>query len=72
MLLRVFLFLLGFGLTTLGAVYIICYLNLLDIGYNFLQYVNFIIRRLECIIFIIGIILMILVTTIGGKNELHI
>ncbi len=72
MLLRVFLFLLGFGLTTLGAVYIICYLNLLDIGYNFLQYVNFIIRRLECIIFIIGIILMILATTIGGKNELHI
>ena len=72
MLLRVFLFLLGFGLTTLGAVYIICYLNLLDIGYNFLQYVNFIIRRLECIIFIIGIILMILATTIGGKNELRI
>lgn len=72
MLLRVFLFLLGFGLTTLGAVYIICYLNLLDIGYNFLQYVNFIIRRLECIIFIIGIILMILATNIGGKNELHI
>lgn len=72
MLLRVFLFLLGFGLTTLGSVYIICYLNLLDIGYNFLQYVNFIIRRLECIIFIIGIILMILATTIGGKNELHI
>lgn len=72
MLLKIFLFLLGFGLTTLGALYIICYLNLLNIGYNFFQYVNFIIRRMECLNFIIGIIFMIIATTIGGKNELHI
>ena len=69
MLLRVFLFLLGFGLTTLGSVYIICYLNLLDIGYNFLQYVNFIIRRIECLNFIFGILLMIISVFIGGKNN---
>ena len=72
MLLKIFLFLIGFGLTTIGSVYIICYLNLFSIGYNFLEYVNFIIRRIECLNFIIGIILMILSLTIGGKNELYL
>ncbi len=69
---RVFLFLLGFGLTTVGFVYIICYLNLLSIGYNFFQYVNFIIRRFECLLALIGIILMILSVIVGGKNELYL
>ena len=69
---RVFLFLLGFGLTTIGFVYIISYLNLLTIGYNFFQYVNFIIRRIECLNAIIGIIIMTISINIGGKNELYI
>ena len=72
MLLKFFLFLIGFGLTTIGSVYIICYLNLFSIGYNFLQYVNFIIRRVECLNFVIGIIIMILSLSIGGKNELYL
>ena len=70
MLTRVFFFLLGFGLTILGFVYIISYLNLLTLGYNFLDYVNFIIRRIECVNAIIGIIIMWI--TIGGIYELHI
>lgn len=72
MFLRIFLFLIGFGLTTIGFVYIICYLNLLSIGYNFFEYVNFIIRRVECLNAFIGIIIMILSLTIGGKNELYL
>ena len=72
MFLRSFLFLFGFGLTTIGSVYIICYLNLFSIGYNFLDYVNFIIRRIECINTIVGIIIMILSLNIGGKNELYL
>ena len=72
MLFRVFLFLIGFGLTTIGLMYIIAYLNLIEIGYNFLEYVNFIIRRIECLNTLFGIILMALSVTIGGKNELHI
>lgn len=72
MLLKIFLFLIGFGLTTIGSVYIICYLNLFDIGYNFFEYVNFIIRRIECLNLLFGIIIMILSVSIGGKNELHI
>ena len=71
MFLRFFLFLLGFGLTTIGSVYIICYLNLFSIGYNFFQYVNFIIRRIECLNMPIGIIIMILSLTIKRKDEIN-
>ena len=70
MLTRVFFFLIGFGLTILGFIYIISYLNLLTIGYNFLDYVNFIIRRIECINAVIGVIIMLI--SIGGRNELYI
>lgn len=74
MLIRVFFFLIGFGLTVIGSVYILVYLNLLTIGYNFLEYVNFIIRRFECLIFIFGVIIMhISIMLPGGKNsELHL
>ena len=69
---KIFFFLIGFGLTTIGFVYIISYLNLLSIGYNFFEYVNFIIRRVECLNFVIGVIIMILSLVIGGKNELYL
>ena len=69
---RIFLFLIGFGLTTIGFVYIICYLNLFSIGYNFMDFVNFIISRIECLNAIFGIIIMYLSVNLGGKHELHI
>lgn len=70
---RIFFFLFGFGLTLIGFVYIISYLNLLTIGYNFLEYVNFIIRRLECINALIGIVIMIVSTNMKGvRNELYL
>ncbi len=72
MLLKIFIFLIGFGLTTIGSVYIISYLNLMSLGYNFLDYVNFIIRRIECLNALIGIFLMIISIIIGGKDELYL
>ena len=74
MLVRVFWFLTVFGLSVIGCVYIISYLNLLTIGYNFLEYVNFISRQLECQYFILGIILMLLTIFISGgdKNEFYL
>lgn len=70
---RIFFFLVGFGLTIIGSIYIICYLNLLTIGYNFGEYVNFIIRRFECYYAIIGLIIMMLSLLLGGKkNELYL
>ena len=70
---RIFFFLLGFGLMTIGFTYLILYLNYMSIGYNFLEYVNFIIRRIECLNFVFGVIFMIISTFIGGKeNELYL
>lgn len=74
MLARIFFFLIGFGLTIIGSVYILVYLNLLTIGYNFLEYVNFIIRRFECLISLLGVVIMFISIMLpGGKNnELHL
>ena len=58
MLNRVFLFLIGFGLLIIGSTYIIMYLNLLAIGYSFIDYLLFIITKIECLLSIIGIILI--------------
>ena len=60
------IFLFGFGLSVIGLSYIIIYLNLLSIGYNFLEYVNFIIRRVECYFSIIGFIIIILSIALKG------
>ena len=71
---RLFFFLFGFGLSLIGWVYIILYLNLTTIGYNFLDYVNFIIRRIECWNAILGLIIILLCLIIPkeGENELYL
>ena len=65
---RVFFFLLGFGLAVIGYSFIILYLNLTTMGYNFVNYVYFISRRIECYYSVIGIIIMILSLTIKGDR----
>ena len=71
---RIFFFLIGFALMVIGFSFIILYLNLFTIGYNFFEYVNFIIRRIECYYALIGFIIILLTIIIKGdkKNELHI
>lgn len=74
MLIRIFFFLTEFGLSVVGFVYIIAYFNLLTIGYNFNEYVNFIIRQPECFYTVIGIIIMLICIFIPGgrKDEFYI
>jgi len=50
----------------IGCSFIILYLNLTTMGYNFLEYVNFIIRRVECYFSIIGFIIIILSIALKG------
>ena len=69
---RIFFFLFGFGLMTIGFVYIILYLNILSIGYNFSYYVNFISRRIECYFSIIGFIIIILSIYIKGDKNIQV
>lgn len=71
--LKTFLFLIGFGFMTIGLTYIIIYLNLFSIGYTFKEYLGFIIKRFECIIFIIGLLIDSLIIFLkGDKNDLYI
>lgn len=73
MIIRIISFLIGFGISTVGFVFIISYLNLMTIGYNFYEYVNFIIRRPECLIGPIGLFMTFISIYIpGGKNEFYI
>ena len=69
---KFFFFLVCFGLTLIGCIYIIIYLNLMTIGYNFWEYVNFIIKRPECLITVIGIVLIAISIPKEEKDELHI
>ena len=66
---RIFFFLFGFGIMTIGFIYTILYLNVLNIGYNFNYYVNFIIRRFECYLTIIGFIIMNLSIYLKGDKK---
>ncbi len=77
MVLRFTLFLIGFGFMIIGNIYIISYLNLITIGYNFLEYVKFITSRFECMLALIGFLILILSIYIPNvkrrkKNELYI
>lgn len=64
---KIFFNIIGCLFTIIGTIFIISYLNLLDIGYKFSEYVYFIIRRLECLLTILGIIIIFL-NNLGGKK----
>lgn len=55
---RIFFFLLGFGLMVVGFTYVITYLNLLALGYTFLEYLKFIGTRAECLSVVLGFLLL--------------
>lgn len=62
-------FLIGFGLSIIGFMYIIMYLNYLEIGYTYLEYLKLISTRFECLLAFIGILIISIVVFIkGGKK----
>ncbi len=66
---RIMFFLLGFGLMVIGFTYIVTYLNLLTMGFSFINYIKFIFTRIECLFGIIGfIIVTITIFTKDGDN----
>ena len=66
---RIIIFLVGFGLSIIGFIYIIAYLNYLAIGYSFTDYFNFIITRIECIQALIGLILITIAIFMKGEKN---
>lgn len=67
---RPFLFILGIFFTSIGLFFIILYFNLLTMGYSFWSFVQFISRRGECLLFPLGIILILISMGRWIKNEL--
>jgi hypothetical protein len=58
MLFRAFLLLTGFGLAVIGGISAVAYLNLLTTGYEMVDYLRFILKRFECYLLPIGIIVI--------------
>lgn len=55
---RIVAFLLGFGFSVIGFMYMILYLNLFSLGYSMKEYLRFIFSRYECISGIIGFLVV--------------
>lgn len=55
---KLFLFLTGFGLMIIGFSTIILYINLFSFGYNFKEYVSYIVKLPELYYLIIGFIMI--------------
>ena len=51
---RIILFLLGFGFSVIGFMYMILYLNLFTLDYTLKDYLLFVFSRSECILGIVG------------------
>ena len=69
MLTKFFLFLTGFGLMIIGFSTIILYINLFSFGYNFKEYVSYIVKLPELYYLIIGFIMInFAIIKKGGKK----
>ena len=65
---HIFFIVLGYFFTLTGLIYTISYMNMLQIGYSNIEYINFIVRRWECLVLILGIIILV-VTILYTKGD---
>ena len=61
---------LGIILCSISLFFTILYLNLFTMGYSFFKFVKFINTRFECLLFYVGIVLIIYSIERKIKNEL--
>ncbi len=69
---RIFFFLMGFGLMVIGFTYIITYMNLMSMGYSFIEYLKFICSRIECLFSIIGLLMVSIIILTKGRDEIDL
>lgn len=69
---KFFFFAAGVFFTSYGLTFIIIYLNLLNMGYPLFGYIKYILTHFECLIIILGIILLYLSFERKDKNELYL
>ncbi len=71
--LKFFLFITGFGLMVIGFSTLILYINLLSFGYNFKEYISYIVKLPEFYYLLVGFILVnFSIFKKGDKNEKRI
>lgn len=63
---KYFFYLLGIFLISIGLLYVVSALNLFVIGYNFFDFIHFMIRKIHFWFLIAGIFLIIVTLWIGG------
>lgn len=61
---------LGIIISSIGLMFIFLYTNLLTLGYSFFGFVKFISTRIECLLFLIGILIIYLTMKGWKKNVL--
>ena len=69
---RIFFFLLGFGLIVVGLTNLVLLLNLFSVGYSARSYFNYIFSNSQIYIIIIGIAIVIFSVIGGKKDELYL
>ena len=63
---KMFSFLIGFGLSIIGFMYIIMYLNYLEVGFTIFEYFKLIFTKVECLLAPVGILIISMVIFIKG------
>ena len=66
---RLFFFLLGFGITAIGGTYWVIYLNLFTIGYTFQEYLSFVMSQFECVFALFGFMVMTVAIFWKGDSD---
>ena len=57
---KIIYFIIGVFLVSFGLTFCFLYLNLLYFGYNFFSYVQFICKRVECLVLLVGLLFIFL------------
>lgn len=55
---KIMYFLLGIILISISTIFFIIYMNLINIGYNLFEYLLYCLKRIECLLFIPGIVIL--------------
>ncbi len=69
---RVLLFTLGIFISSYSLMFIIIYINLFKMGYNFIDYIKYIFTHTECLLIYIGLLMIIISLKKVNKKEKRI
>ncbi len=68
MILRIILYIIGILIISTSLSYMYLYTNLFTMGYSFKEYLLYILKRWECIMFLLGILIIVICFKKGKTN----